>query len=66
MPNKPSSDGSRNLSLEALFRSVVERLLRTESPRILLTRDGPDNWVPRALLPPSADIIELPGGSQLR
>ena len=53
---------SWNAGLESLLRSVVERVLRTESPRILLTRGGSDDWVPQPLLLPRAEIVELSGG----
>ena len=57
-----SPNDSCNAGLDFLLRSVAERVLRTESPRILLTRCESDDWVPRALLLPRADIVELSGG----
>lgn len=58
----PSPNDSWNAGLESLLPSVVQRVLRTESPRILLTRGESENWVPQSLLPPRADIVELSEG----
>ena len=57
-----SPNDSWNVGLESLLPSVVERVLQTESPRILWTRGGTDDWVPQPLLLPRTDIIELSGG----
>ena len=57
-----SPHDSWNAGSESLVHSVIARVLRTESPRILLSRGGPDDWIPQPLLLPSADIIELSGG----
>ena len=62
MTNTHFPNDSWNAGLESLLRSVVERVLRTESPRILLTRGRSDDWTPQPLLLPSAEIVELSGG----
>ena len=60
--NMPSPNDSWNAGLESLLPSVLQRVLRTESPRILLTRGESENWVPQPLLLPRADIVELSEG----
>ena len=62
MTKRHFSGDSGNPGLERLLRSLIERVLKTESPRILCVRGGPDDWVPQPLLLPGADIVELPGG----
>ena len=61
MTRKHFPDAVGNPRLESLFRSLIERVLQTESPCVLLTRGGLDDWGPQALLPPGADIVELAG-----
>ena len=48
--------------LAGVFFSLVERVLRTDSFRILVTRGGPDSWVPQPRLLPTAHIVQLSGG----
>lgn len=59
MAKASAPDASWNPDLASLFFSLVERVLRTESPSILVTRGGADNWVPQPLSLPKADIVEL-------
>ena len=56
----PDDLGSQDLA--SLLGPLIERVLQTESPRILLTRGGPDDRVPMPLLLPSAEVVELSGG----
>lgn len=58
----PLPNDSWNAGLESLLHSLIARVLRTESPQILLTEGGPDDRVPHPLLLPNADIVELSGG----
>ena len=44
----------------ALFHSLIERVLQSENPRILLPLGGFDPSVSPPLWPPAADIVQLP------
>ena len=57
-----SPNASQNPGFASLLRSLIQRVLRTESPCTLLANRTPDDWVPEALLLPGADIVELSGG----
>ena len=49
--------------LSSLLQSLIEQVLRTDSPRTLLGPRNVNNWVPEALLLPKADVVELSGGA---
>lgn len=62
MTNQRLPDDSGSQDLASLLGPLIERVLQTESPRILLPRGGPDDRVSPPLVLPSAEVVELSGG----
>ena len=63
MKSERSADALPTQDLSSLLQSMIEQVLRTESPCTLMGPRNADGWVPKAVVLPQANVVELSGGA---